>query len=307
MTSPGLPERAANAAGAAPKPAWWPSPRHQGPRPTGDTRRTAIRSQDRVTAIAAVPAVLLVLVQITYPLAHGQARDRVTVAVVLLSAATALVHALVTRGVRWAAGLLVIVSGIGLGAEVLGTATGFPFGSYDYAGGRLGPELLGVPLLVPLAWTGGLYPVWIVAGLLGSGAAGRISLTALGAVGWDLFLDPQMAADGQWTWSSPIAGLPGLGQIPVTNYLGWFAVALLMAGLLEWWDRTAPDTGVARLVPVAVFGWTWLGSTLAHAAFLGLPVSAIYGFCGLGLLGIPLVRGLSARRITLGPGAHGTM
>ncbi|WP_369640053.1 carotenoid biosynthesis protein [Nocardia sp. JMUB6875] len=274
---------------------------------TADSGRSTRSATASATVVAAVPAILLVLVQITYPLAHGVLRDRVTVVVVLLSAGTALTHAVVTRGVRWAAGLLVILSGIGLGAEMLGTATGFPFGCYDYASGRLGPELAGVPLVVPLAWTGGLYPVWIVAGMLGRGAAGRVSLTAVGAVGWDLFLDPQMVADGQWTWRSVVAGLPGLEQIPWINYVGWFLVALVMAGLLEWWDRTAPDTGAARVVPVAVFLWTWLGSTLAHAVFLGLPVSAGYGFVGLGVLGFPLVRELSARRITLWPGAHGTM
>ncbi|WP_460727635.1 carotenoid biosynthesis protein [Nocardia heshunensis] len=268
----------------------------------------------RALTISAVPAILLVLVQITYPLAHGVGRDRVTVVVVLLSAGTALVHAGVTRGVRWAVGLLVILSGVGLAAEALGTATGFPFGCYAYASGRLGPDVFGVPVVVPLAWTGGLYPVWIVAGMVSREVAGRVSpntarivLTAIGAVGWDLFLDPQMVADGQWEWRSGVAGLPGLGQIPVTNYVGWFVVALVMAGLLGWWDRTAPDSGAARVVPVGVFLWTWLGSALAHAVFLGLPVSALYGFAGLGVLGFPLVRELGARRITLRAGAHGTM
>ncbi|WP_067830076.1 carotenoid biosynthesis protein [Nocardia inohanensis] len=262
---------------------------------------------NRQTAVAALPAVLLVLVQITYPLMHGVARDRVTVAVVLLSAATALTHAAITRGVRWAAGFLVIVSGVGFIAEVIGTATGVPFGCYDYASGRIGPEPAGVPLIVPLAWTGGLYPVWFVAKSLYSRAWQRISMTAIGAVGWDLFLDPQMVADDQWTWCSPIAGLPGLADIPVTNYLGWLGVALVMAGLLEAWDRSAADNREARIVPIAVFGWTWLGSALAHAVFLGLPVSAIYGFLGLGVLGFPLVRALRARRITLWPQGHGTM
>ncbi|MFB8004630.1 carotenoid biosynthesis protein [Nocardia sp. NPDC056000] len=275
----------------------------------------------RTVVVAALPAVLLVLVQISYPLTDGVARDRVTVAVVGLSALTALVHAGLTRGVRWAAGFLVIVSGIGLAAEVVGTATGVPFGAYEYAVGRLGPEVAGVPLVVPLAWTGGIYPVWIVAGLLSSAVGEwvsrtvprvrlpmpRVWLTMLGAVGWDLFLDPQMVADGQWEWKSGAAGLPGVGQIPLTNYLGWLAVAALMAMLLEVWDRTAIDTGAARVVPVAVFLWTWLGSALAHAVFLGLPISAIYGFAGLGVLGIPLVRGLMARRITLRPLGHGTM
>lgn len=261
----------------------------------------------RAVIVAAVPAMLLVLVQIAYPLTHGVARDRVTVAVVLLSAATALVHAGLTRGVRWAAGLLVIVSGIGLIAEIVGTTTGVPFGCYEYASGRLGAAVAEVPLVVPLAWTGGVYPVWVAVRLASSRAGVRVSLTALGVVGWDLFLDPQMVADGQWRWNSGLPGLPGLGQIPYTNYLGWFAVALVMAGLLELWDRTAPDSGAARVVPVAVFLWTWLGSTLAHAVFLGLPVSAAYGFAGLGVVGFPLVRGLRARRITLRPLGHGTM
>ncbi|WP_245672323.1 carotenoid biosynthesis protein [Nocardia anaemiae] len=296
----------------------------------------------------AVPAVLLVLAQIGYPLASGVARDRVTVVVVLLSAGTALVHAGATRGVRYASGFVVIVSGLGLLAEIIGTATGFPFGCYEYADGRLGPAVAGVPLVVALAWTGGLYPVWVVAGLLTRRRAGRVVLTAVGAVGWDLFLDPQMVADRQWTWCAAGRGLRGLEEIPYTNYLGWFAVALMMALLLIGLDRAAgtggantfaptatgqtaqlstsealiADAGPAAgtpagelsgsftpeqrsrepispdaVVPVAVFMWTWLGSTLAHAVFLDLPYSAWYGWVGLGALGVPLlVRSVAARR-----------
>lgn len=256
--------------------------------------RAWVRDDPR-RVIPAVSAVLLVLVQITYPLSQGVARDRITVAVVLLSAGTALLHAATTRGPRWAAGFFVIVSGLGLTAEIVGTATGFPFGTYSYATDRLGPALAEVPLVVPLAWTGGLYPVWIVAGLLTGSVVGRAALFVLGAVGWDLFLDPQMVTDGQWTWAVTDAGLPGLPQIPCTNYLGWALVATLMAVLLSVLDRKRVVVSVA--VPVAVFCWTWLGSTLAHAVFLGLPASAVWGFVGLAPLGIPLVlRGLRALR-----------
>ncbi|WP_442945678.1 carotenoid biosynthesis protein [Nocardia sp. SSK8] len=244
-------------------------------------------------AIPAISAVLLVLVQIAYPLSAGGARDRITVVVVLLSAGTALLHAVTTRGVRWGLGFLVIVSGLGLAAEVVGTATGVPFGAYSYAVDRLGPAVAEVPLVVPLAWTGGLYPVWIVAGLLAGSVVGRAGLFVVGAVGWDLFLDPQMVADGQWTWVVTDAGLPGLARIPYTNYLGWAVVASLMAVLLSGLDRRRVTVSVA--VPVAVFCWTWLGSTLAHAVFLGLPASAVWGFVGMAPLGIPLL--LRGRRL----------
>ncbi|GAB2673033.1 carotenoid biosynthesis protein [Nocardia goodfellowii] len=255
----------------------------------------------RAQAAVVVPmvfALLLVAVQISYPLTSGAGRDRVTVAVVLLSAATALAHAAVTRGWRYAAGLLVILSGIGLLAEVVGIATGFPFGCYEYAVDRIGPAVAGVPLIVPVAWTGGLYPVWVVAGLLARTPAARVGLTAAGGVGWDLFLDPQMVADGQWRWCDAESGLPGLEQIPLTNYAGWVAAGLLMASLLLVWERVADRRRDPRpasvAVPVAVFLWTWLGSALAHAVFLGLPASAGYGAVGMGLLGIPLL-GLLAR------------
>ncbi|MEV0295003.1 carotenoid biosynthesis protein [Nocardia sp. NPDC050710] len=251
--------------------------------------------------VPAAFAALLVAVQISYPLTTGVTRDRVTVIVVLLSAGTALAHAVATRGFRYAAGFLLIVSGIGLLTEIIGTATGYPFGCYDYAVDRLGPALAGVPLVVPLAWTGGLYPIWIVAGILTGRTAGRIALTAVGAVGWDLFLDPQMVADDQWTWCDTESGLPGLAHIPLTNYPGWFAVGLAMAVLLTAWDRsTTRRAGANDAVPIAVFLWTWLGSALAHAVFLGLPVSAAYGVVGMGVLGIPLLRVLWRSRIPSG-------
>lgn len=266
-------------------------------------------------ALAGVLAVLLVLTQITYPLTSGDTRDTVTTLVVVLLAATALAHAWASLGLGHALRTLAILSGIGLLSEIAGTATGYPYGCYTYATGRLEPAFAEVPLAVPLAWTGGIYPVWVVAGLVAARMPGRIPapaarvlLTAVGAVGWDLFLDPQMVTDGHWSWCVTDAGLPGLAQIPLTNYLGWFLVALVMGALMTLSENAARHGGAPAAgpaVPVAVFLWTWLGSALAHAAFLGLPWSAGYGLVGMGVLGVPLlvlltrtaVRERAARRL----------
>ncbi|TQF73587.1 carotenoid biosynthesis protein [Rhodococcus spelaei] len=261
-------------------------------------------------AVPAALAALAVAAQIAYPLVAGTARDDVTVVVVLALAAAALAHAWTVRGARWTIALLAVTAGLGLASELVGTATGFPFGCYDYAVGRLGPAVAGVPLVVPLAWTAGSYPVWCaVTHLVGRDRPGpRIALTAVGIVGWDLFLDPQMVVDGQWRWCSPHTGLPGLGEIPWTNYVGWLLVAIAMAAALASVDArlaVREPTVADDAVPLALFLWTWLGSALAHAVFLGpqLRWSAVYGLVGMGVVGVPLLGRLLRRA---GPRARDT-
>ncbi|WP_425295701.1 hypothetical protein [Nocardia abscessus] len=87
--------------------------------------------------------------------------------------------------------------------------------------------------------------------------------------------------------------------------VGW-GVGLVWGGWGGGWagggaDRVRPPRelgrGPPRLVPVTLFLWTWLGSALAHAVFLGLLPSAGYGFAGMAVLGVPLlVAAARARR-----------
>lgn len=249
------------------------------------------------TAPAAAAAVIAVAAQIAYPLVDGGARDTVTVVVVLSLAVAAVAHGWATRGPRWAATMLLTTAGLGLLSEIVGTATGFPFGCYEYADGRLGPELANVPVLVPLAWTAGSYPVWCaVTHVVDRGRpAARAALATVGIVGWDLFLDPQMVSDGQWRWCSVHPSLPGLEPIPWTNYAGWVLIAAAIACVLTLLDRRKPETALGTdAVPLALFLWTWLGSALAHAVFLpGLGWSAVYGLVGMGVVGVPLLTRLS--------------
>ncbi len=163
--------------------------------------------------------------------AGGDARDRLTVATVLLFAAAV---GGARRRSAGAAGrrpaLVVVAGGGGLLAEAVGVATGFPFGRYDYAG-TLGPtrarRAAGDPAgLGMMAW-----PAYLVGGPAGRAPAGPGRGRARSALAaWDLFLDPQMVAAGHWRWADPPPALPGVPTVPLTNYPGWLLVALAADG-----------------------------------------------------------------------------
>ncbi|MGN9808717.1 carotenoid biosynthesis protein [Micromonospora sp. BQ11] len=245
---------------------------------------------------------VLVLVQICYPLTTGTTRARLTVATVVLGYLLSVGHALLTRGPRTAAALVAVATGGGFAIEALGVATGFPFGSYDYSG-QLGPKLAGVPLIIPLAWTWMAWPAWLAAVRLTGGAdratgagglaAGRtlrrIALATLGLATWDLFLDPQMVAEGYWLWRDATPALPGLPGIPVSNYLGWLLFAVLMMSALRPLAGTAVAVTDSRDDPMAaLYLWTYFSSVLAHAVFLALPASALWGAVGMSVTAVPL-------------------
>jgi putative membrane protein len=222
----------------------------------------------------------LVLAQIGYPLVGGPVRAGFVVVTVIVGYATSLAHCLLTRGWRAALRLVAVTTVGGFVVEAVGVATGFPFGSYAY-GGDLGPRLLGVPLVIPLAWTWMAWPAWLVAGRLTTRF--RIPVAAWALASWDLFLDPQMVAEGYWVWQ---------GDIPLSNYLGWFGVSLVLMALLSPLKASGDDRPM-----YALYLWTWLSGVLAHAVFLGLPRSAVAGGIGMGVVAVPLL----LRRAPLSP------
>jgi uncharacterized membrane protein len=229
----------------------------------------ALRRLPEVLGLATVGA------QIAYPLFSGSARHVLTMVIVTLFFAASVGHALVWRGARFAWWLVAVTAGGGLAVEALGHATGVPFGSYAYQD-TLPPKLLGVPWVIPLAWTMMAYPALVVARRITSGRVAGPVAAAAALAAWDLYLDPQMVAAGHWTWEP--SGWALLG-IPLTNYAGWFAAALLMMAVL--WTRVGDRPADDRL-PTALYLWTWAGSLVAHALFLGLPWSALVGGVGMG-------------------------
>jgi uncharacterized membrane protein len=264
-----------------------------------------------------------VLTQIAYPLLSGPALRAATIVSVLLLAAAALAHAGATRGRRAALTVLVVAGGLGLAAETIGVHTGFPFGAYAYAD-SLGPRLFDVPLVVPLAWTMLAYPCLLLgrrltrsglrlpAGTTRTSARIRTALVGgVGLAGWDLFLDPQMVAQGHWSWADPTPALPGVPGVPLTNYAGWLLVSMLLIAVL---DRTLPrsrgdlaENGTERrplvqdhgeVVPAAVLAWTWCGSAVGNLVFFDRPWVALYGGLAMGAVVLPylmLLRAASTR------------
>ncbi|WP_407937862.1 carotenoid biosynthesis protein [Micromonospora viridifaciens] len=246
---------------------------------------------------------VLVLAQICYPLTAGATRAGLAVATVLLGWLLSVGHALLSRGRRTALALVAVATGGGFAIEALGVATGFPFGTYDYSG-ELGPKLAGVPLIIPLAWTWMAWPAWLTAVRLteptrGPAGArqppgrvhrvGRIALAAVGLAAWDLFLDPQMVAEGYWVWRDATPALPGLPGIPISNYLGWLLFAvLLMTGLRPLAGAAVERTDGRDAPMFALYLWTYAASVLAHAVFLRLPASALWGTAGMAVGAVPL-------------------
>ena len=116
----------------------------------------------------------------------------------------------------------------GAGAEVVGLATGFPFGRYAYTGAWWPSVALPIgsfPLALPFAW------------LLMAGAATlsvpRVTyfplMGGLLAATVDLAMEPVMAGPlDYWRWLRP-GPLPG--GAPIANLVGWWATACL-AGLI---------------------------------------------------------------------------
>ncbi|HEY7273416.1 MAG TPA: carotenoid biosynthesis protein [Actinoplanes sp.] len=230
----------------------------------------------------------LVLAQIAFPLTSGGVRAGLTVVTVLLGYLLSVSHALLTRGPRAAAALVATATLGGFAVEAVGVATGFPFGTYDYSG-RLGPKLLGVPLIIPLAWTWMAWPAWLAALRLTRSRPGRVVLAACGLAAWDLFLDPQMVTEGYWTWRDPTPALPGVPGVPIGNYVGWLGFALLlMTALSAAAGPRAAEPARSDGPMLALWFWTYASSVLASAVFLGLPASAVWGGVLMGAVVLPL-------------------
>ncbi|WP_084263216.1 carotenoid biosynthesis protein [Actinomadura formosensis] len=207
---------------------------------------------------------------------------RLTSVVVALLAASAAAFLAGRAGAGRAAGAFGAAVAVGYAAEWIGVRTGFPFGEYSYTS-LLWPQPGGVPVIVAVAWGGmglaahAVATVIVPEGGLKRWAAGAAALTA-----WDLFLDPQMLRLGLWTWqdAGPYRG------VPVSNFVGWLAVSLLVMGVIDMIVGRAGKAASGGLV--AIYGVMAAMETLAFAAVFEPPdrVVAVAGGAAMGTFAV---------------------
>ncbi len=232
----------------------------------------------------------LVAAQVGYSRLPEARRVAATRGIVGLMLATSLAEA---RGRR---GLIAGAGAMGFGAELLGVATGKPFGHYAYSD-KLGPRVGGVPVLAAAAWAMMARPAWVVAGLVAKRRAARVLAAAGALTAWDVFLDPRMVREGYWTW-------PGGGRyedVPLSNFAGWLVTG---AGVFAVWSvvegrgggvpaaAAPPDGGPSAAAAdadgaLALYVWTWVGETFASAVLWRRPKVALAGGAAMGAFAVP--------------------
>ncbi len=200
----------------------------------------------------------------SFGMSHGGALH------ILFGAATMLAFGVFALG--WQRTLVFFVVGalLPLGAELTGTATGWPFGGYSYTDG-LGFKVAGrVPYSVPLSWFYMGFASFLLAGAIVQLWRGRrrawvpIVLGAWLLMAWDLVLDPAMANPAMpvrfWTWHEGGAYF----GMPPRNLAGWFGTGLAFMALSRLlWRRIGMGPPDLTRIPV----WLPFGVYLANVVW----------------------------------------
>lgn len=223
---------------------------------------------------------------------------------VVLGALAALAHAAARSSWMRATVLLGAGTLISLGAELLGTSTGLPFGPYSYTS-LLGWRVAGlVPFPIPLSWFYMLYASLAILGRLLPPRDDRWSklrwamLAGLVLTAWDVAMDPAMSfATPHWVWHT--RGF--FYGMPLLNWFGWWltgsVIARAMLAILP------PSAFAARVSPshfplvlYAVNGVFPIAICLRHE---------LWWAAGLGTLAmaVPLVMAARAGHSARVPGA----
>lgn len=216
-----------------------------------------------------------IALEILYPLTHGDALRLVTISTVCCAALTIIVHSYFAFGPRFTFTYLFITSLFSLSVEIIGTKTGWPFGTYHYDS-SLGYSLSSVPLIVPAAWVMMSYPLLIAARRVGRSWV--FLYGGLGLMAWDLFLDPQMVSAHRWVWGKHGASTPFAPEIPLSNSAGWLFAGMGLMALLHWaLPKDRRKNGASLFIPNALLGWALFSGIVGNLFFFHRPGVALFG------------------------------
>ncbi len=165
--------------------------------------------------------------------------------------------------------------------------SGLPYGNLYYTP-LLQPQILNVPVLIPLTWLMMLPPAWAVAKLITRKMGGCllrfvfVLVSGLAFTAWCFYFDPLMVHLGvlEWNPAGAFFGTPWL------NYLG----LVLVSGVITF--GISPKRLPGGLL-VVVYSLTWLVEFISLLVFWDLPVPAMVGFVLMG--GILLFAGIASR------------
>ena len=112
---------------------------------------------------------------------------------------------------------LIICFIVGFSAELIGTRTGWLFGSYYY-GNNLGYKIYGVPVVIGLNWGILIVTSASIANLFKFSNTVKVILSVLLMILLDYLMEPVAIKSDFWHWKNE--------TIPIYNYISWGLIAL---------------------------------------------------------------------------------
>lgn len=163
------------------------------------------------------------------------------------------IHGRRAYGTRGIMVFIVLCLGVASLFESLSLRTGFPFGHYFFTG-VMGPKVMGLPILLALAYVGVGYAAWVVGSLIvAAPMQSRVGVlvtpfvAAVAMCAWDLAMDPEWAyIDRAWVWRDG----GGYFGVPFSNYFGWLLTTWVFYQIFALWLRRRTAAGELPLEPL---------------------------------------------------------
>ena len=113
---------------------------------------------------------------------------------------------------------------LGMSVEILGVATGYPFGNYHY-GDSLGSKLFDVPIIIGINWFMTAYISYHLAKSFLNNPYIRIVSATLLMLLLDFLLEPIAPKLDYWHWENDV--------IPAMNFVSWYLVGLACVYIID--------------------------------------------------------------------------